>query len=278
MIKKTGKKLIIGLIFAAVLLAGCSSDDNIPGNQNGGNEENYITKEQIEAEVEAKWQEYGYSEKPEKYIALSFDDGPCSAGNFGGTAAMLEMLEELHVKATFFVIGGNVRNNKSAAQAIFDAGHELANHSDGYSGLGGAAAEDIITSLKATSDAIKEITGEDPALFRAPNVAYGTNLTNVCKELDLPIIGVSVWSNDYNSSVTKAQIITNVVDNPFLNRGDGGIINCHESNTSGGRTMAALPDMIAGLRAKGFWILTVSQLATVKEITLESGKLYDSIR
>jgi peptidoglycan/xylan/chitin deacetylase (PgdA/CDA1 family) len=96
--------------------------------------------------------------------------------------------------------------------------------------------------------------------------------------MGLAIIGVSVWSNDYDGSVTTAQIITNVVDNAFLDSGDGGIINCHESNTSGGRTLAALPDMIAGLREKGFWIMTVGELAIVKGINLQAGTQYDSIR
>ncbi|MDR0456594.1 MAG: polysaccharide deacetylase family protein [Treponema sp.] len=237
------------------------------------------SKEAIEAFVNAHWEEYGYSEKPTKYIALSFDDGPCAASNSGGTVAMLAKLEELNVKATFFVIGQNIRGNQSAAKAIFDAGHELANHSDGYGALGSATEASITTSLTAASTAIKNITGADPALFRAPNVDYGTgtNLAHVCTELGLAIIGVSVWSNDYDGGVNSAQIVTNVVNNTFLNSGDGGIINCHESNTSGGRTLAALPDMIAGLRSKGFWIMTVGELAIVKGINLQVGTRYDSI-
>jgi peptidoglycan/xylan/chitin deacetylase (PgdA/CDA1 family) len=265
--KNISIKLFAGIIIAAVLLVtGCDTDDEIINNTD--------TKAGIEAEIEAHWKEYGYKEKPTKYMALSFDDGPCSASYSGGTTDMLAKLKELNVKATFFVIGQNVRGNKADAQDIFNAGHELANHSNGYAGLGNAAEADITTSLKAASAAIKEITGKDPTLFRAPSVEYGTNLTKVCTELGLAIIGVSVWSNDYNSSVTTAQITTNVVNNSV----DGGIINCHESNTSTGRTLAALPDMIAGLREKGFWILTVSQLAIVKEKSLEPGKQYDSIK
>jgi peptidoglycan/xylan/chitin deacetylase (PgdA/CDA1 family) len=263
---------IAGVIMAMVLAAGCDTNDS-PG---GEPVYDFTTKAGIEKYIADNYRNYGYSEKPEKYIALSFDDGPCAPGDSGGTTAMLAELERLNVKATFFVIGQNIRNNQSAAKAIFNAGHELANHSDGYGGLGGTTAEaTITTSLEAASAEIKKITGADPVLFRAPNVAYGNNLTKVCTEMGLAIIGVSVWSNDYQS-ITTEQIITNVVNNASL--ADGAIINCHESNTSGGRTLAALPQMIAGLREKGFWIMTVGELAIVQEKTLVAGTQYDSIR
>jgi peptidoglycan/xylan/chitin deacetylase (PgdA/CDA1 family) len=266
--KRTTLLTITAGLFMAVFLPGCNNEKSNQGN---------ITVNSIEAFINSHWQEYGYSEKPTKYIALSFDDGPCPPGNNGGTAAMLAKLDELKVKATFFVIGGNVRANKDAAKAVFNAGHELANHSDGYGSLGNEDEEDITASLTAASAAIKEITGKNPALFRAPNVNYGANLTKVCTELGLAIIGVNVWSNDWDSNVTTEQIITNVVNNAFLNSGDGGIINCHESNTSHGKTLAALPDIISGLRAKGFWIMTVGELAVIKGKTLQAGTRYDSI-
>jgi peptidoglycan/xylan/chitin deacetylase (PgdA/CDA1 family) len=141
--------------------------------------------------IDQNWENLGYAARPTKYIALSFDDGPAGAV----TNSLLATLEAKKVKATFFLIGQNIRSNKAAAQALFAAGHELANHSDGYSGLGGSTAEDTIrTSLEKASAEINGITGADPVFFRAPNVAYGTNLTKVCTEMGMPIIGVSVWS------------------------------------------------------------------------------------
>jgi peptidoglycan/xylan/chitin deacetylase (PgdA/CDA1 family) len=150
----------------------------------------------------------------------------------------------------------------------------LGNHSDGYGSLGDSQVETISASLTATSNAIKEITGKETVLFRAPNVNYGNNLTQVCTELGLAIIGVSVWSNDWQGEVDTPAIIANVVNNSFLNSGDGGIINCHEL----AKTVDAVPEMIDGLRAKGFWIMTVSQLAIVKGKNLQAGTRYDSIK
>jgi peptidoglycan/xylan/chitin deacetylase (PgdA/CDA1 family) len=241
---------------------------------NDGKKTDYCTvivvpsKAGIEAFIDGHWEEYGYSARPVKYIALSFDDGPS-----GVTQNLLNVLDDKKVQATFFLIGQNVRSNKTAAKAMFNRGHELGNHSDGYSPLGNSSAEAITGSLTAASAAIEEITGEDPVLFRAPNVDYGTNLTRVCTEMGLAIIGVSVWSSDWEGIDTQT-IINNVVNNSFLNSGDGGIINCHEL----ANTVAAIPDMIDGLREKGFWIMTVGELAIIKGVNLQAGTRYDSIR
>jgi uncharacterized repeat protein (TIGR02543 family) len=222
-------------------------------------------------EIEETWQELGYTEMPAKYIALSFDDGP--VGGSGGTTAMLTALETAKVKATFFVIGSNLRNNNAAGKAIFNAGHEMGNHSSGYDSLGGSTAvSTITTSLNATSTAIKAITGEDPVLFRAPNLNHGNNLSQVCEEMGLALIDGSTH-NDWESSVNSEAITNSVLSNPQ----DGDVIVLHETNTSGTRTIGALPDIVNGLRERGFWITTVSQLAIIKEKTLEPGTRYGRI-
>jgi len=256
-------------VFMAVLLAGCAhnSDNNenksviIPG---------FTTKAEIDEYITANWKNYGYKEKPTKYIAISFDDGPCDSSAYGGTAALLKTLEAVKVKATFFVIGGNVRNNKAAAKAIFDAGHELGNHSDGYGSLGSSSIENITSSLNSANLAIKEITGYNPRLFRAPNLNHGDNLSQVCEKLGMALIDGSVH-NDWPGS---SPAIKNSV---LANTRDGTIILLHDNNTSQGNTMKDLPDIIAGLRANGFWIMTVSELALLRGKKLEAGERYGAL-
>ena len=85
------------------------------------NKPDLTTKTGIETYIDNHWQEYGYTAKPTKYIALSFDDGPCSPTQYGGTAAMLKALEAAKVKATFFFLGCNVRDNKEIAQPSLGA-------------------------------------------------------------------------------------------------------------------------------------------------------------
>jgi len=278
--KLKGVKLFTVIIAAAFVLMTTCATDNGDNKDNDGNKDNGDkividpnSKAGILAEIKAKWQEYGYSAKPTKYIAISFDDGPCATSNYGGTAAMLAKLAELNVKATFFVIGQNVRGNKAVAREIFNGGHELGNHSDGYDGLGKSSISDITASLEATSLAIKEITGKDPSLFRAPNLNHGANLSKVCEDMGMALIDGSTNDDWDGTGHTPTTIKNSVLANPQ----DGGIILLHDNNTSKGDTLSALPDIINGLRKEGFWIMTVSQLATVKEKSLEAGKRYDSI-
>jgi peptidoglycan/xylan/chitin deacetylase (PgdA/CDA1 family) len=278
--KNISIKLFAGIVIAAILpITGCvtnngNNDKEAWLNEHGGEVMNYAyTKAEIEAEIEAKWQEYGYKEKPAKYIALSFDDGPCSTSNSGGTAAMLAKLDELKVKTTFFVIGQNVRSNKAAAQAIFNSGHELGNHSDGYSSIGESSTSSIAASLDAASSAIKEITGKYPCLFRAPNLNHGSNLSKVCEERGMALIDGSAHNDWDGTGHTPTSIKNSVLSNPQ----NGGIVILHDNNTSKGDTMSALPDIVNGLRERGFWILTIGQLAAVKEKTLEAGERYNSI-
>ena len=228
------------------------------------------TKAGIEAEIEERWRELGYRTKPDKYIALSFDDGPCGPFDSGGTQALLAKLRELSVKATFFSVGQNIRSYRTAARAVFDAGHELANHSDGYASLGSADEKDIIASIDSTSQVIMEITGKYPYFFRAPNLNHGVGLSQVCRERGMPLINGSVH-NDWPGSA--AAILQSVLENPR----DGDIIVLHESNTSQGNTLSILPQIVGGLRERGFWIMTVGQLAAVKEKQLEAGEQYDTI-
>lgn len=236
----------------------------------------------IRKEIDENWEALGYAERPAKYIAISFDDGP--AGNAGPagtrTQDVLDVLAEKRVKATFFLIGQNIRAYPDAVRAILDAGHEVGNHSDDGAGLGarasgssdGVDAQTIRSKLEAASLAIKGVAGKSPFFFRAPNVDYGANLTAVCTSLGMPLIGANVWSNDWDASRTADQCLVSVINSAS----DGGVINLHEPNTSGNRSLPVLADMIEDLRADGYWILTVGQLATLKSKVLEPGVRYDS--
>ena len=265
------------VLAAAVLMAfSCGTSPGEPGKTwleiHGGDIVIYsYTRAGIEAEIEERWRALGYSAKPDKYIAISFDDGPCGPFDNGGTQALLAKLEELNVKATFFSIGQNIRSYRTAAKAVFDAGHELANHSDGYVSLGNADEKNIMASIDAASQAIMEVTGKYPYFFRAPNLSHGIDLSEACMKRGMPLIDGSVH-NDWPGS--SAAILQSVLSNPR----DGDIIILHENNTSRGNTMSVLPQIVRGLREKGFWILTVGQLAAVKEKPLESGVRYGAIR
>jgi peptidoglycan/xylan/chitin deacetylase (PgdA/CDA1 family) len=176
---------------------------------------------------------------------------------------LLATLANKEAKATFFLIGSNITGNQAAAQAIFNGGHELGNHSDGYT------ANPNKASLENCSSKIKNITGSNPALFRAPELNYGS-VVNVCRELNLPLIGTNCDSKDYNAGA-------NVQSNVQSCAKDGGIVLMHEDNTSQGRTLPNVGNIIDWLRGQGYWILPVSHLAVYKGTNaLAAGVTYNN--
>jgi peptidoglycan/xylan/chitin deacetylase (PgdA/CDA1 family) len=223
-----------------------------------------------------------FSEKPQsqpeifpqadKYIALSFDDGPMAL-----TGQLLETLKENNVKATFFLIGRNIRLRPDGVRAIIADGHEIGNHSDDHSYLGVNSKLDengIRQNIAAVQEAIFGITDAYPAYFRAPYLDYSQTLEKVVKEMGMAFIGVSVDSNDWNNGITTERIVSNVLNSAR----DGGIILMHEHSAGDlERTIRAVPIIITELRKRGYEILSVSDLAQKKGIRLEAGKRYNSL-
>jgi peptidoglycan/xylan/chitin deacetylase (PgdA/CDA1 family) len=227
------------------------------------------TAEAIWREIDVSWRGLGYRSRPEKYAAITFDDGPAGPE----TTRLLQILRAKHVTATFFLIGENVRRFPNIARMIFEAGHEIGSHSwDGDTLENNAGEETIRRKLKRASEEILGGAGTNPVLFRAPNLVYGSTLKQICAESGMALIGIDVTGWDYQPGISTRQISDNVLSNT----GDGDIIGLHESNTAP-NTVAALPDMIDRLRLKGFWIMSVGQLAAVKGASLIAGVRYDRI-
>ncbi|MDR2738238.1 MAG: polysaccharide deacetylase family protein [Treponema sp.] len=107
-----------------MVISGCEqSPEDTPPRSNP-------ERKKILKQIDDTWEELGYSEKPAKYIALSFDDGPSAQ-----TQALMDALAEQKVYATLFLIGSNVDTLPGIVRAIRDAGHEIGNHSQGYASI-----------------------------------------------------------------------------------------------------------------------------------------------
>lgn len=206
----------------------------------------------------------------DKTIAITFDDGP-----FEHTERLLAILAEYNVNATFFLVGQNVQSRPEKSRLIFEAGHEIGNHSWAFTSLGepSPGPNAIRKSLADTSAQIRKITGTNPVFFRAPNLNYGEDLTNTAREMGMAFIGASDFSMDWEGISTE-EIVSNVIDGAS----DGGIILLHEFSDGSRRTENALGEIIVTLRARGFDIVPVSQLAKREGLTLEAGNLYNAMK
>lgn len=189
---------------------------------------------------------------PDKLIALSFDDGPSST-----TLQILDILEENDAVATFFLIGQNIPGNESIVEREVELGCEIANHSYTYDAMDQMSTSEIQDSISKTSALIEEITGEAPSFFRPPNIALSNTMYEA---IDLPFI-CGIGCNDWVPSQTAKQRTASVLRDAK----DGAIILLHDlyGNVN---TVTALPDIIKGLREKGYEFVTISELFARKGV------------
>ncbi len=120
-------------------------------------EQERLERERLEQErLERERQEE--EEKGMKIAYLTFDDGPSRKS----TPAILDILKEYDIKATFFVVGNMVEKNPDILQRVFDEGHQIGNHtySHNYKYLY-SKKENFMNDIYKTEDLIKSVVGED---------------------------------------------------------------------------------------------------------------------
>ena len=196
---------------------------------------------------------------PEKpMIALTFDDGPSIY-----TAPILDVLEQYNARATFFMIGCNVPNYPETVQRIKDMGCELGNHSNNHIDLTTLSTEEMLSQIETTNDEVEAVLGERTEMVRPP---YGEVNDAVYANVSYPLIMWSIDTNDWRTkeASTLAEYVLNTVQ-------DGDVILMHDLYES---TVGAVEELVPQLIERGYQLVTVSELAQMRGVSLESGHRY----
>ena len=196
--------------------------------------------------------------KQRPMIALTFDDGP---GEY--TEELINCLVENNAKATFFMLGQNVEAYPEIAKELSDAGMELGNHSYSHPDLVTIGAEAAAQQVSNTDAALKAATGFEATVMRPPGGSFNDS---VKAAIDHPLI---IWSIDTRDWATKSEDQTYQV--VMDNAQDGSVVLMHDIHEW---SVKAAIRMIPDLIAKGFKLVTVSELAEAKGKTLQSGNAY----
>lgn len=196
--------------------------------------------------------------KQRPMIALTFDDGP---GEY--TEELINCLVENNAKATFFMLGQNVEAYPEIAKELSDAGMELGNHSYSHPDLVTIGAEAAAQQVSNTDAALKAATGFEATVMRPPGGSFNDS---VKAAIDHPLI---IWSIDTRDWVTKSEDQTYQV--VMDNAQDGSVVLMHDIHEW---SVKAAIRMIPDLIAKGFKLVTVSELAEAKGKNLQSGNAY----
>lgn len=178
-----------------------------------------------------------------KCVALTFDDGP---GPY--TASLLDILDEHHAKATFFLIGKNVAKHPEIAREELDRGHEIGNHTWSHADLAKISRTAGQRELRKADEAITKAAGAAPTLVRPP---YGTMRDSLKKSQSVP---VALWSEDtldWKTRDTKKTVKAAEAIKP------GSIVLMHDIHKS---TVDAIPKILGDLGSLGYHFVTVSEL------------------
>jgi peptidoglycan/xylan/chitin deacetylase (PgdA/CDA1 family)/spore germination protein YaaH/GT2 family glycosyltransferase len=199
-----------------------------------------------------------------KAIALTFDDGPDPTW----TPPILDELEKAHVPGTFFVVGENALEHPGLLQRMVAAGDEIGNHSYTHPNLATTGERTTKLELNATQRLIEAYTGRSTTLFRAPYFgdAEPTTMDEIApallaQDLGYTVVGLHVDPNDWQRPGTDAivdQVVQQVTAATASN--SGNVVLLHDGGGNREQTVAALPRIIAALRARGYHFVTASQL------------------
>jgi peptidoglycan/xylan/chitin deacetylase (PgdA/CDA1 family) len=193
-------------------------------------------------------------------VALTFDACTTRApAPYDGRVTAI--LEAMGVPATIFVGGGWAREEaRILAELSRNPLFEIGNHTDTHPHLTRLSDERIREELRRTQAEIAAVTGRPPALFRPPYGEYDGRVLRVAADLGLTTVEYDLPSGDPDARATKEALVSWV-----LRRARPGSIVVMHINHPGFHTADALPEIVAGLRARGLELVTVGDLLRSEE-------------
>lgn len=182
---------------------------------------------------------------PKKQVALTFDDGPHAEN----TQRILDILKKYNVKATFYILANNIAGNEAVLKRTVAEGHELGNHTMSHPFLPNLSGDALKNEINQARELIEKEAQTTVKSIRPP---FGAFNAQVAIESKMPVVNWSVDSNDW--ALRNGQAMANHV---LANAHDGAIILMHDIHKE---TADGVEAVVAGLQAKGYEFVTVSQM------------------
>lgn len=195
----------------------------------------------------------------EKYVALTFDDGP----NAATTGRLLDGLKERGVRATFFLIGQKIGESPELVVRMAEEGHQIGNHTWSHRKLEGPCAGQVEEEVSRTEEALRDLLGEGEFWLRPP---YGYVSEGAEKSFDVPLVRWSVDPRDWesrNAEQSAQAILRDVKPN--------SIILLHDIYPT---SVEAALRVVDRLQEEGYWFVTVEELLRLNGIDAEPGSIY----
>ena len=198
-----------------------------------------------------------------KQVALSFD----AAWGNEDTGIILDILKKYDVKVTFFMTGGWIEKYPDDVKAIYEAGHDLGNHSENHKHMETISSSACVDEIMKPHEKVMALTGYDMCLFRPPYGGYNDTLIKAADKCGYYTIQWSVDSLDWKDYGAD-NIVKTVLQHKNLD--NGAIILMHNGAKY---TKDALERVIVGLQEMGYEIVPISQLIYTEGYSIDhTGK------
>lgn len=183
------------------------------------------------------------------HVALTFDDGPDPLS----TPRFLDLLEELEVRATFFVLGSRVARHPGVVAETAARGHEVAVHGWTHKPQWLPHPQRDVTELRLACDVVEQACGTRPEWFRPPFGVLTTGLWRAARLAELRPVLWGAWGKDWEEQRTAREVERTVLDSL---RG-GTTVLLHDTSPDGRgeawrTTLEAVPGIVESCRRAGW--------------------------
>lgn len=188
----------------------------------------------------------------QREVAITFDDGPDPRS----TPALLDLLRNENVPATFFCIGRNVAAHPDIVALIAKEGHLLGNHTYHHSNLTNCFGVARLTEeMSRTQISIRDAAGTAPVYFRPPMGLSNPRVFHAAADVGLKVIGWTARGID-----TQIRDSNRVVQRILRGVRPGAIILLHDGNIPPERLLTTVKLLLAKLREQGYQFVRLDHL------------------
>jgi peptidoglycan/xylan/chitin deacetylase (PgdA/CDA1 family) len=139
-------------------------------------------------------------------VALTFDDGPDPVS----TPPILEALESVGWRATFFCLGSQARRSPGLVRELVDRGHEIGVHGDAHTSHLRRPHTWTVPDVQRARDTINDLTGVTARWFRPPYGAVSASSLVAARRAQLQLVLWTSWGIDWKPDATGATVAANV--------------------------------------------------------------------
>lgn len=195
-----------------------------------------------------------------KIVAFTFDDGPWPTN----TKAIMSSFEKYNWRATFFMIGNNVKKYPAIARDVVSRGHTVGNHSMTHQ----YSSSVIVSEMTPTTSLIKNTTGVKTTFFRSPGLTLSSSINSGAFTRGMCNISTNYDLGDWRSPRATASTLCSRFKQSLK---PGSIVLLHDGG-SHSQTVAAVPCMLSYVKSQGYEVVPLGAL--LREATTPTVRVY----